>query len=146
MKDTAELEVKVRKEARDRMQRVQSLGGYDAASRRWHHFRPAESLGRLLLPLSAHTSLYHKHGSYHKEPGLLLPSISSVSAKVDSPYTSGRQPLSGLQLGHTSGQTIQGWNTSNVLGDYMFPIGILFQACQPQVLQMQLIFIISIYY
>jgi hypothetical protein len=129
MKDTAELEAKVRKEARDRMQRVQSLGGYDATSKRWQHFRPAESMGRpQLLPLSAHTVFYNTHNSGGKAPGHLLPSLHAASVsgnqKADSLYSAGRQP--GLQLGNTPGQTMPGcWVAANsgLPNDYAFPRG-----------------------
>jgi hypothetical protein len=130
MKDTADLEAKVREEARSRMERVQLLGGYDAASRRWHHFRPTESLGRPQLLLhSTQTAFCQKHGSDGKGQGLQLPSLPiapvSGNVKVDPLYNAGLQPLSGLQLGRTAGQTRPGWNTSYGCPphDYLFPRG-----------------------
>jgi hypothetical protein len=108
MKETADLEAKVHEEARSRMQRVQSLGGYDVVSRRWHHFRPAESLGRPQLPShSSHKSFSLTHSSHGKGKDPLLPALPlSGNLRVDSQHHFGPQSVSGQQLGRFQGQIL----------------------------------------
>ena len=80
MHDSAELEENARKAASIRMERVRSLGGYDIAARKWHNFRPAESLGRppLQVPkLLISSSLEPRAGV---GTALQLPALSSRSS------------------------------------------------------------------
>ena len=72
MHDTVEIEANARKEAKERMNRVKSLGGYDIVASKWHEFRPTESLGRVQLPLSILSRIETK--------GNVLPPLSSRSS------------------------------------------------------------------